>query len=449
MDNPKTATDIDFTNDDPELEKKFQDARTHMEALWPLLYGMRDVPTALETRFKPLVKACGVYMNHTGLRTREQTLEHMGDEETREQFKTFISAFVTMWNEATATDASNESAREGLLFEDVIEKLFPAKEKPVTIKTAFPRNFVEPLDKISWLAFEREWAGGREELRMESRKSPTKITTVVEAIFDAQFNGAQKFTRFDGEIYCAVCTLKEAGNSFATPRMIYQAISGHKDAVPTQTQAGSIEESINKFIYTRIIINAEAEGKMRGIDAFVYDGPMLHANWEPGPVSLNGQIIGEGGRPVKCLRILEQPVLYEYASRKNQIGRVSIEILNTPIRKTEETIVLQAYLRNRIHAMRGGNSNIIRYDAIYKEVSKVSAAAGETDNPANVSAVELSKRRAAIRGHVKKILDAWQATGFIKAYSETSKGRTIYSVTISKQATDQPLSQKKRQPARA
>lgn len=447
MDNPKTATDIDFTNDDPELEKKFQDARMHMEALWPLLCEMRDVPTVSEMYFRPLTKACGVYMNHTGLRTREQTLEHMNSEETREQFKTFISAFVTAWNEVP--DTFKEGAQDGLLFEDVIEKLFPAKEKPVTIRTAFPKDFVEPLDKISLRAFEGELIGGKKELRMESKRSATKITTIAETIFDAQFNGAQKFTRYDGEVYCAVCTLKEAGNSYATPRMIYQAISGHKDAVPTQTQADSIEESINKLIYTRIIIDAKAEGKMRGIDAFEYDGPMLHANWEPGPVSLNGQIIGEGGRPVKCLRILEQPVLYRYASRKNQIGRVSIEILNTPTRKTEETIVLQAYLRYRIHAMRRGNSNTICYDTIYKEVSKVSAAAGEADNPATVSAVELSKRRAAIRGHVKKILDAWQATGFIKDYSETSKGRTIYSVTISKQAADQPLSQKKRQPARA
>jgi len=126
------------------------------------------------------------------------------------------------------------------------------------------------------------------------------------------------------------------------------------------------------------------------------------------------------GTVAECLRILRPPVLYEYANKKNQIGRFDIKLLNSPINKTEEIITLQGYLYRRILSMKGSSlRKTIVYDTVYNQIEVTAASDGA-----------LRKKKSKVRDQVKRILDYWKQENFIAGYVENKRGTRIYSVTI-------------------
>jgi len=121
------------------------------------------------------------------------------------------------------------------------------------------------------------------------------------------------------------------------------------------------------------------------------------------------------------LHILREPVLYEYANKKNQIGRFDIKLLNTPINKTEEIITLQGYLYRRILSMKGSSnlSKTIVYETVYNQINVTAASDGA-----------LRKKKSKVRGQIKDMLDYWKQENFIAGYCENKRGQEVYSVTI-------------------
>ena len=126
------------------------------------------------------------------------------------------------------------------------------------------------------------------------------------------------------------------------------------------------------------------------------------------------------GNVLECLHLLRKPILYEYADKKNQIGRFDIKLLNSPINKTEEIITLQGYLYRRILSMKGSStmSKTIVYETVYNQIGVQASTDGA-----------LRKKKNKVRGQVKSIFDFWKQEGFILGYIEQTQNR-IYSVTI-------------------
>ncbi len=308
-------------------------------------------------------------------------------------------------------------------FEAYAEKLQQLEEEnglPETvINTFYPVNFLAPTDKVSNLAFSNELTGGHiQQLAMERRGSKKQITTLASINFDnlngsVQIKGRKELTAYDREVHDAIITLfVDGGNEYITPQMIYQVMTGNPDAYLEKKQAEAISDSITKCMYSRLIIDASEEAKAYGFDSFKYDGSLISG--ERVTASLNGTV-------VECLRILRTPVLYEYANKKNQIGRFDIKLLNSPINKTEEIITLQGYLYRRILSMKSSPnlSKTIVYDTVYSQIEVKAASDGA-----------LRKKKAKVRGHVKKILDYWKQEEFIAGYVENKRGTRIHSVTI-------------------
>ena len=308
-------------------------------------------------------------------------------------------------------------------FDAYIKRLKELEEKDETpaavVNTIYPANFLAPTDKVSNLAFSNELTGSHiQQLAMERRGSKKQITTLASIDFDSlngsvQIKGRKELTAYDREVHDTIITLYvEGGNEYITPQMIYQVMTGDPKARLEKKQAEAISESITKCMYSRLIIDASEEAKAYGFDSFKYDGSLISG--ERVTASLNGTV-------VECLRILRPPVLYEYANKKNQIGRFNIKLLNTPINKTEEIITLQGYLYRRILSMKN-NSNLsktIVYDTVYNQLDIKAASDGA-----------LRKKKAKVRSQVKKILDYWKQEQFIAGYVENKRGQVIYSVTI-------------------
>ena len=94
-------------------------------------------------------------------------------------------------------------------------------------------------------------------------------------------------------------------------------------------------------MFSHAVIDASQEAQLRGLDKARYDSNLLNAKRLT--VSANGQT-------TEAIKILDTPILYDYAERRNQIGRFDVKLLDSPVNKTEENIVLDGYLRRRIDA---------------------------------------------------------------------------------------------------
>lgn len=286
-------------------------------------------------------------------------------------------------------------------------------------RTRYPDNFITPTDKVSNLAFAGELTGtSLQQLAMERRGSKKQITTLASIDFEklngsVQIKGRKELTPYDREVHDAIITLfVDGGNEYITPQMIYQVMTGNPKARLEKKQAEAISDSITKCMYSRVIIDASEEAKAYGFDSFKYDGSLISG--ERVTATLNGNVL-------ECLHILRQPVLYELASRKNQIGRFDIKLLNTPINKTEEIIMLQGYLYRRILSMKGSSSlsKTILYETVYNQLEIKAASPGA-----------LRKKKSKVRDQIKTILDYWKQEKFIAGYCENKRGQVVYSVTI-------------------
>lgn len=290
----------------------------------------------------------------------------------------------------------------------------------IMVSTKYPVNFLTPTDKVTLRAFENKLTGRQmQKVGMERRGSKKQINTLASINFDnsngsVQIKGRKELTAYDREVHDAIITLfVDGGNEYITPQMIYQVMTGNPKATLKTKQAEAISDSITKCMYSRVIIDASEEAKEYGFDSFKYDGNLISG--ERVTATLNGTV-------VECLRLLRTPVLYEYANKKNHIGRFDIKLLNSPINKTEEIITLQGYLYRRILSMKGKKSNLsktIVYDTVYNQIEVTAANDGA-----------LRKKKSKVRDQIKKILDYWKQEDFIAGYVENKRGTTIYSVTI-------------------
>ena len=250
---------------------------------------------------------------------------------------------------------------------------------------------------------------------VSSRKSKEPIKVLLSVDFDdaaIQVVGRRALTAYDREVHDALLTLFVDGkNEYITPQMIYQAMTGNAEAKLNPKQQEIISDSLNKLMYGRLQIDASKEAKAYGYDSFKYEGPVINA--EKVTATLNGTV-------VEVIHVLKQPALYTYASKKDQIGRLDIRLLNSPVNKNEETITLQGYLYRRILSMKGSSlRNTIVYDTVYKQLDISAKSDGA-----------LRKKKHKVRETAKKILSYWKEQGFIAGYSENYHGTECYSVTI-------------------
>ncbi len=289
----------------------------------------------------------------------------------------------------------------------------------LTVRTKYPGSFITPTDKESWHIFSGDYASGDQwRLDVGQRGGKKQITSFVTVDFEklngsVQIRGRKELVPYDRAVHDAIITLfVDGGNEYITPQMIYQVIAGNPKARLTAKQAEAISDSITKCMYSRVIIDGSEVAAAYGFEKFKYDGSLIVG--ERVTATLNGTVL-------ECLHLLRKPILYEYADKKNQIGRFDIKLLNSPINKTEETITLQDYLYRRILSMKGSSSlsKTIVYETVYNQIEIKAASDGA-----------LRKKKSKVRGQIKSILDFWKQEGFILGYVENTRKTEIYSVTI-------------------
>ena len=297
-----------------------------------------------------------------------------------------------------------------------------AKRFIKSILTKAPKQWIIPIDKVSSKAFDGKGTLYDEkevEVSIGGRKSKKEILSLVRLEYSdnaIQISGKKELTPYDREVHDALVTLYiDGGNEYITPQMIYRTMTGNRETKLTQKQQEAISNSLNKLMYSKLVIKAsDAECKAyRMPGQFKYEGTVIQG--EKATARVNGVI-------VEVYHLLREPILYTYAELKNQISRLDIKLLNSPVNKTEENLTLQSYLLRRIDAIKKSTKlpPTISYNTIYEQLDIQASSDGA-----------LRKKKLKVRNTVKKILDYLKTKNFIKNYTENIHGQEVISITIS------------------
>ncbi len=285
-------------------------------------------------------------------------------------------------------------------------------------KTCYPKEFISPKDKITNKLFDGKLSNTLEAFKIEGlgRKELTaKASIDLDQLEGVQLSN-KNITSYDREVHDAIVSLYVDGkNKYITPLMVYRTMTGNPKAKlsPNGKNYNDIIESIERCSKTRVYIDAtgETEGKGYNIEHPIFKENLLYTR---SVSAKHNGVINE------WIEILELPVLYRYANSKNQVARMNISLLNTPINKNEENIVLQGYLQRRIQAMNGSKlSKNILYETVYKNL-----------NIEMASIASLRNKQSKIRDTIKCILLYWKEEGFIKDFNENIGAKNL-KVSIS------------------
>lgn len=295
----------------------------------------------------------------------------------------------------------------------------------------YPTAFLTPIDKISNKAFEGILNSSEitrvEVIKKAKNREPIYAYAMVSIdttkLKGVTISGREELTPYDREVHDAIVTLYVEGKTiYITPNMIYQAMTGRHGSHCSKNQESMINNSITKLMCSHVIIDAAAEAAI--------DNRVTRILFDSNAINAKRVSITINGKESKAIKILDTPILFDYAQQKNQIGRFNMKLLDTPNNKNEETIILEGYLRRRILAMRKSKddsklSNSIKYETVYKQLDI------SFSDEVIRSEAALRKKKLKVRESVKKALDYFKKEGFIKNYSETVTKGVKDGVSIS------------------
>ncbi len=236
------------------------------------------------------------------------------------------------------------------------------------------------------------------------------------------------FTEYDRNVADAVTSLYEYGDEshLVTPATVYRAmVHATESETPSPQQIGAVTRSLDKMRFVRVQVDCSDELESRKIS--LNGIPITNKKIDTYLLALDKREVIAGGQKISAYKILETPVLYDYSRLTGQVITAPAALLDIrdssggKISNTERRIAVKGYLLRRIAVMQGktknNQSNHILYETVYNAVA---------DNK------ELSRKdQQIIRDYIADVLKYWKKQGFIKGYTETTKGKKKIGIEIS------------------
>lgn len=278
----------------------------------------------------------------------------------------------------------------------------------VTIQRA--KNVEYPLDKISgraWNLFTEDTGG---QIAVEFDMLPKRQNLQATAYYSINFENLGnnlKITRrllpFDKRVYIAVSALFNAGNDVITLSQIYYAMGN--TGRPSGNQLDKIHDALTKMTGARITLDnkQEAEALNGQYPHFVYDGSLLPI--ERMTAVINGQVT-DG-----AIHIFREPPLMTFAKERKQVTTLSVKLLQSPISKTDVNLSIDDYLIDRISKAKNGKGNSCKI--LFKTLYDRAGITG-------------AKQRQRAPKKIEKYLEYYQQQDFIKRYTMSADGMTVY-----------------------
>lgn len=268
-----------------------------------------------------------------------------------------------------------------------------------------------PLDKVNtniWTLLNDADQTGQLEFAVE-RKGTSKPASIIYSI---NFDGLEaetgvtiirKLTAYDKRCYIATAALFNNNSTpIFTVAQIYAAMGN--TGKPSANDIKKINNSLTKMMAAHIYLNNESEHSVYPkMQHYRYDGSLLPM--ERITAIVNGQPVGS------AIHLFREPPMYTFAKERNQLTTINMDILTSPVSKTDANLQLDDYLIERIAHIKksaGKMSNKILFATIF-------AKTGHTSR----------NQKSRGRETVKKYLEHYKKCKFIRNYTEGKDGVTI------------------------
>ena len=249
-----------------------------------------------------------------------------------------------------------EDIRETLLYKVIEAALLTIEKSAAETATVKRADKVEyPLDKINnkvWRLLEED-TQGQLTFAMEKKGSRKPINLVYSIDFEElegkAFQLSKRLTSFDKRCYIAIASLYNAGNTDVISLTQIHYCMGNKNQ-PSPAQMQRLRNSIEKMAAARVTIVNPDDYKKYG--SFTVRGRYLLAANTDGTYNIQGALT-KGG-----ISLLEEPILMQFAKKRDQLTTVPLKLLQSPINKTDTNLAIDDYLIERIRrAKRAGSKN--------------------------------------------------------------------------------------------
>lgn len=270
-----------------------------------------------------------------------------------------------------------------------------------------------PLDKPNsniWNLLEKD-TGGQIKFDMLGAGSGRKKDIQATAIYSINFDNLEsdlqitkRLTPYDKRIYIAVSALFNAGNEIITLSQIYYAMGYTGN--PGTKDLKRINDAISKMNGAKILFDNEVEAKaLTGYPHFKYDGSLLP--FERITAFVNGKL-SEG-----AIKPFREPPLMSFAKDRQQVTTISVELLQSPVSKTDANLQIDDYLIERISKAKNKKNNKSYCKMLYKTIFEKTH-------------ITTSKQKQRAPEKIEKYLRYYQKAGFINKYTMQDDGITIY-----------------------
>lgn len=231
---------------------------------------------------------------------------------------------------------------------------------------------------------------------------------------------------FDNDVFIAVCSLYESGNTRFTGHDIYRTMTGNPDAKATEETLQLIDDAWTRLTTTTMCLDSGTMGNAYGFAQYIRDRCIIEGGRDKAIIQNQ-----HGHFEVVVYTVLEKPTLLEYAQLLNQVSRFPAIEQNTPVNKTLELLAIQNAILEHIHAI-PRLSNHILYETLYELLD----LDGKTENY-----IRLRKKRT--REAIHKMLDYWKKQGVVTSWKDIKKGNAFYAIEVNTRSTPKALNTSK------
>ena len=234
---------------------------------------------------------------------------------------------------------------------------------------------------------------------------PTQVVIVQDD--DPALKTNRKLTAFDRAVFNGICTIIKAGNTFFTPKQVYQAMGGILN--PRKEVLVRINSSIMKMRATFLSIDWIQHLKMKSIDP----PTDMSVKTDSAMLSLIGTNFKLSGKEVSGYKVQVIPPLLTYSDMVNQICTIDKHMIDAPIQKKEENITLIQFLARLINYNKIRNPGTpikVSYKVIFSKIG------------IDITKTERRKRYRCYET-VKTILEYWKQEKYIRGYAEIFDSR--------------------------
>ena len=324
---------------------------------------------------------------------------------------------VDLYQQQTVTDYTIDSAGKAVPIKrkerltEYVSRIAAALEK-LTLETGREistairaKDIIYPLDKVNSRVWKLLETTPDKQIGIYAGENKNGKHAIVSYSIDFDnlpdnLQVSKKLNAFDKRVYIAIAALFNAGNTTVSLSQIAYAM-GYPTTQPPKT-LNKILDSVRKMNKAHISIDNLFEIEVfKRYQRFKYDSNLLQ-------VEIVTAVIN-GKETNAAVHIFREPPLVTYAREHKQITTVPVELLQSPISKTESNMNLEDYIIEQIsHIKKGRINNRMLYNTIFD----------------NTGIKEKKQRQRAVE-KVKRLLDYYVKVKLIKSYQHDKTGVTI------------------------